>query len=109
MNGLLAGIDIGGTKCAVNLGLDEGDHITILDKRRFATPNTPATAIPALITALRDLLATQTEPLFSIGISCGGPLDSGCGVMLSPPNVPGWDAIPIVQAIRDQFPVPTAL
>jgi glucokinase len=109
VNGLLAGIDIGGTKCAVSLGLSDGDQVTILDKRRFATPSTPDAAITSLMAALRDLLAQQTEPLAAIGISCGGPLNSAEGLVLSPPNLPGWDAIPIVQAIHDQFPVPTAL
>ena len=32
MSRLLAGIDIGGTKCAVTLGLDAEDQVTILDR-----------------------------------------------------------------------------
>jgi glucokinase len=30
-----------------------------------------------------------------IGISCGGPLDSTAGLVLSPPNLPGWSDVPI--------------
>jgi glucokinase len=109
MSRLLAGIDIGGTKCAVSLGLDESDHIAILDKRRFATPSTPNATINTLISTLRELLTQQTEPLAAIGISCGGPLDSVRGLVLSPPNLPGWDTVPIVAAFREAFGVPTAL
>ena len=109
MSRLLAGIDIGGTKCAVSLGLDEGDHITILDKRRFATPPTPTATIDALSESMHELLTKQTMSLSSIGISCGGPLDSTRGLVLSPPNLLGWDAIPIVAAFREAFDVPTTL
>ena len=109
MSGLLGGIDIGGTKCAVTLGIANDEKITILAKQRFPTPDTPDETISQFINALRDLLTQQEQPLSAIGISCGGPLDSQRGVILSPPNLPGWNNIPIVQAFTDAFDVPTAL
>jgi glucokinase len=45
----------------------------------------------------------------SIGISCGGPLDSKKGLILSPPNLPGWDNVSIVKFFEDRFGVPTAV
>ena len=45
----------------------------------------------------------------AIGISCGGPLDSKKGVILSPPNLPGWDSIEIVKIFQDRFGIPTAI
>jgi glucokinase len=45
--------------------------------------------------------------LKSIGISCGGPLNSKTGVIHSPPNLPGWDSIPIVEMIKDKMETPT--
>ncbi len=109
MSGILAGIDIGGTKCAVSLGQADGDRLEIVAKRRFATPPTPDTALAAMIAALRALLAEQNTTPDAIGISCGGPLDSRRGLVLSPPNLPGWDAIPVAEAFRSAFEVPTAL
>lgn len=109
MTGLLAGIDIGGTKCAVSLGMDQGDRITIVAKEKFPTPSTPTATIDALKNSLSDLLAQQSQPLAAIGISCGGPLDSRRGLILSPPNLPGWDAVPVVEAFRTAFNVPVAL
>jgi glucokinase len=41
------------------------------------------------------------HPVF--GVSCGGPLDSEEGVILSPPNLPGWDQVPIVKELTDRF------
>ncbi len=109
MNGLLAGIDIGGTKCAVSLGQVDGDHINIIEKSRFPTPSTPAETMHLLVSHLQNLLTKQSLPLWAIGISCGGPLDSRQGLILSPPNLPAWDAIPIVQHFTEAFAVPVAL
>lgn len=109
MSALLAGVDIGGTKCAVCLGKVSGDGMAIVSSRRFPTPPTPEAALTALFAALRSLLAEQDQPLDGVGISCGGPLDSKRGVVLSPPNLPGWIGVPVVQAFRDEFDVPVSL
>lgn len=109
MTGLLAGIDIGGTKCAVSLGRVAGERIEIVEKTRFPTPTTPDATLEQFVTHLQMLLAKQGEPLTAIGISCGGPLDSRKGLILSPPNLPEWDAVPIVQHFASAFNVPVAL
>jgi glucokinase len=44
-----------------------------------------------------------------MGISCGGPLDSHKGVILSPPNLPGWDEIAIVDFFEGHYHVPVYL
>jgi glucokinase len=106
---LLAGIDIGGTKCAVVLGRPTDDDISLLDKVRFPTPPTFAEALAQIMDALEGLLARhQGDSLRAIGISCGGPLDSGAGLVLSPPNLPGWDRVDVVTPLRDRFGVPAA-
>lgn len=107
---ILAGVDIGGTKCAVVLGRATGDHVEVIAKRRFPTPPTPAQAQAQCETALADLLPEHhvAAPV-AIGISCGSPLDSHAGLILSPPNLPGWDRIDLVSPLRDRFDAPTAL
>jgi glucokinase len=89
MTGLLAGIDIGGTKCAVSLGYPEDVNINILDKQCFPTPPTPEETLQTFSNHLQNMLSKQSVPLEAIGISCGGPLDSRRGTVLSPPNLPG--------------------
>lgn len=106
----LAGIDIGGTKCAVCIGRAEAGHIEILDKRRFATPGSPESALVALTDGLEALLEAHPEvALSAVGVSCGGPLDSVRGLILSPPNLPGWDRVDVVTPFRERFGVPTSL
>ncbi len=107
---LLAGVDIGGTKCAVVLGNQDGDRIRLLDKRRFSTPASFAATMEQIIATLAGLLeAHSAAALEGIGISCGGPLDSQAGLILSPPNLPGWDRVNVVAPLAEHFGVPVAL
>ena len=78
------GIDIGGTKCAIVQGNRQGQ---ILKKAQFATAagGGPAAILEKLSAQIE---AWQVEDLAGIGVSCGGPLDSEHGVILSPPNLP---------------------
>jgi glucokinase len=106
----LAGVDIGGTKCAVVLGQHRDQTAVVIAKRRFPTPATPRLALAQIAEALAALLADY--PAFkpaAIGVSCGGPLDSARGLILSPPNLPGWDRIDVVTPLRDRFGVPAVL
>jgi glucokinase len=38
-----------------------------------------------------------------LGVSCGGPLDATQGLILSPPNLPGWDRIAICAELTARF------
>ena len=108
---LLAGVDIGGTKCAITLGLPESGGIVIKDKLRFPTTDVEGT-IRDIKSALREVMERNglgSEGISAIGISCGGPLDSRTGVIMSPPNLPGWDNIPIVRILSEEFGVPAAV
>lgn len=107
----LLGIDIGGTKCAVNYGYREGEQLFLLDKERFPT-TTVAETIDAIQQSVEDMMqkhALTKKNLRAIGISCGGPLDSKKGVVMSPPNLPGWDHIPIVQLLEERFGINAGL
>jgi glucokinase len=107
VDGILAGVDIGGTKCAVSLGRAWGNKVEVLAKRRFPTPATPQLAMSTIIDCLDEL--TNGYSLEAIGISCGGPLNSRTGVILSPPNLPHWDRIDVVTPLQQRFAVPVAL
>ncbi|MBN2089717.1 ROK family protein [candidate division KSB1 bacterium] len=95
------GIDIGGTKTAVIL-MDE--HGNVIQRKQFATDvgkDAWKISIAKINTFISEYLMIQE--IRAIGISCGGPLDSKKGVILSPPNLPGWDAVPIVALLQNEF------
>lgn len=99
----LLGVDIGGTKCAVTYGCGTDGHLDILDKERFATTTCQET-VENLIQALHRVMernGLEARDVYGMGISCGGPLDSRTGVVMSPPNLPGWDNIHIVKLLSE--------
>ena len=93
------GIDIGGTKCAVVLGDEKGQ---ILKKLKIDTGAYRDT-MEKLISMAEELMIPEVK---AIGISCGGPLDIEKGLILSPPNLPDWDNVPIVEIFWEHFGVP---
>ena len=111
------GLDIGGTKCAISTGECVNGAIKILSREEFPTVGLSwrqvleefASRIEKLINPQLSTLNSQLSTLSSIGISCGGPLDSRRGVIMSPPNLPGWDNVPVVKFLEDRFHVPTAV
>ena len=110
---MLLGIDIGGTKCAIILGkIESGDEIKIIDKTITPTDKPVFEMIEYLFDEADALLEknnVSTDDISGIGISCGGPLNSKTGTILSPPNLPCWDNIPIVQITEERFNIKTYL
>lgn len=104
---MYVGFDIGGTKCAVVLGeLSGNGEIRITDKQVIPTNLTVYEMIEWLFTTAEQLLVKNrltVDQVEGIGISCGGPLSSKRGMILSPPNLPGWDNIPIVEMAGKRF------
>ena len=107
----IIGIDIGGTKCAVTYGISEGEKIEIVDKLKFDTTRMDETVADLLETTsgIMQKHGLDSEKTSAIGISCGGPLNSKKGMILSPPNLPGWDRIPIVETFEKRLGVKTVV
>ena len=104
----ILGFDIGGTKCAVVTALWNGKTINISKKKSIPTDHgVSAYQMLDRLFELADSLLDKTPD--KIGISCGGPLDSARGIIMSPPNLPGWDNIEIVRYIENHYNVPTKL
>ncbi len=103
------GLDIGGTKCSVVIG----DNSFSIKKKIFFETRTERGYMEILEDFkrhMRTLLAEFPEyNLRRIGISCGGPLDSKKGMIYSPPNLPGWDSVPITRIFSEEFGVETAV
>ena len=94
------GFDSGGTKSAV-LVADTGGRILC---REESPTGAPRETLEKLFE-----IASRFPRAALAGISCGGPLDEGKGLILSPPNLPGWDRVPITEMVSRRFGIPTAL
>ena len=99
MSALYLGLDIGGTKCALVSGTE---NCEILSRYEIKTADYPDWR--DLIDAL--LAQRPAGQYAAVGVSCGGPLDSARGLILSPPNLPGWDEVPIVAYLQEKLGLP---
>ncbi len=86
-----AAVDLGGTNLRAAAVLPDGTIGKMLTTQTFAHLG-PDDVIHHMIHLLQLL---QSEWDFeSVGIASPGPLDARRGLILNPPNLPGWKAIP---------------
>lgn len=106
-----AGLDIGGTKCAISTGECAADSIRILSREEFPTVGLSWRQVLDEFARRIEAISKSggDREVSAIGISCGGPLDSRAGIIMSPPNLPGWDDVRIVDFFSDRFKVPVHL
>src|ERR1700694_2783046 len=89
---MLAGIDLGGTQVRVALARSDGNLIASVNTK------TPSLGSPQ---AMVDWAATEIdkhrgrEKVRSITIAAPGPIDIKRGVLVNPPNLPGWRNVPL--------------
>ncbi len=105
-----AGLDIGGTKCACVIGRAfEDGGLEILERNAVKTDTSVSPY--EMLSRLDAFLSPAFEkyPLKAVGVSCGGPLDSRRGVIMSPPNLPGWDDVHITEYLEKKYGVPAKL
>lgn len=106
---MIIGIDIGGTKCAVSSGKPSAGGIEILSREEFPTSGLSWRDVLEEFATRLEAMTSKGAVISAIGISCGGPLDSKRGVVMSPPNLPGWDNVPVVSFFEERFCVPVLL
>ena len=102
----LLGFDIGGTKCAVIYGQGDADNVEIIEKIKM--PTDLSISPEEMIQRLIDAAKKFPKPDYT-GVSCGGPLSSETGVIMGPPNLPGWDDVHIVEILEKEYGVPSGL
>ncbi|MEU2613958.1 ROK family protein [Micromonospora sp. NPDC007271] len=102
VDGLLLGIDFGGTKMAVGVGDARG---RLLAHRRLPThaDQGAAQALDRALDLAAELLAEVGGPLAAAGVASPGVVRPD-GIDLAP-NVPGWERLRLADAVRDALGV----
>jgi glucokinase len=102
---VILGLDIGGTKTAVVMGTVHGE---IHWRKQF--PTMPERGFQPvfeeLSASIRDALSGSPARVEALSVSIGGPLNVLEGIVQSPPNLPGWNNIPLKQLLKEQFALP---
>jgi len=107
----LAGVDIGGTKICACLGNDKGK---IYASKRILTQPLQGSknGLAATAKMLEELAREQgieMDEIAGIGISCPGPVSTKLGIMLNPPNLPGWENAQLVRFFEETFHKPVKM
>lgn len=101
---LVIGVDLGGTqiRTAVLRGATLLSRISILT----GANTQPDSVLPRMYEAIQEALDKADVSLgqiAGIGVAAPGPLDSNRGIVFSPPNLPGWDGIPLRDLLAERF------
>src|SRR5260370_28770914 len=104
------GVDVGGTKWAAGLVNSSGE-ITHPTRVPMVAGDAVAglAAVTSAINSVRA--AANLEPglqgsISGIGICAPGPLDPRTGVVINPPNLPGWRNFPLAAEISKAYRLP---
>ncbi len=108
MNEAIAGIDIGGTKIAVEI---ENLHGEKIGARRLPmqTEISADAIVETIFRAIKEIIEKNRSNLVAVGIGCPSPLDIEKGLVMSPSNLRNWDNFPIVEMFQNRFNVPVVL
>lgn len=101
MGEYVAGIDLGATHTRAAVASGDGTVLAV------SRQDTPARSQQAVVDTLRNVLETtlsevgvSAERIAKVGVGSMGPLDDDRRAVVRPPNLPGVDRIPLVEAIR---------
>jgi glucokinase len=70
---------------------------------------TPDRIIPRIYNAIEQALSeahTTLDSIAGIGVGAPGPLDNRTGIVFAPPNLPGWDRVPLRDIFQEHFKIP---
>jgi glucokinase len=105
------GIDLGGTNIKSGVVDDHGRPLSSVSVETHAERG-PEAGIDSLAAAGRLAVARtglRWEQIAAVGLGSPGTMDLEAGMLLDPPNLPGWNDLPIRQLLADRLECPTVL
>jgi glucokinase len=103
----ILGFDIGGTTTTAVVGLASGEILA--QEKKLSEAGRGFNAMWDLISSTGASLIDSFGQPAACSVSIGGPVDSKHGIVLSPPNLPGWQNIPLKTMLEERFGVPTVV
>ena len=101
------GVDVGGTKVAAGL-VNSAGEISFQMRVPMAAHDAAAglAAVIAAIDSVRAASSEQSKAISGIGICAPGPLDPRTGIVINPPNLPGWRNFPLAAEVSKVYSLP---
>jgi glucokinase len=105
---MLIGIDLGGTKIAAALATPDGKIVTDVNIPTEAQKGQQQ-VIDNIKKAVANLIQGSQKKVTCIGIGVPGPIDYEKGIVIEPPNLPGWKRVNLRKILEKEFHVPVHL
>lgn len=105
------GIDVGGTNIKSGVVSDSGAVISRSSVPTEATRGPDYGVQQMALAAKQALQQAQiaVEQIAAVGLATPGTMDIPAGMLLDPPNLPGWTNFPVRQKVADALGRPTIL
>jgi len=104
---LVVGVDLGGTQ--IRTAVLQGPKL----RSRVSIPTgenpAPERVIPRIFAAIQralDEAGVTLAQIAGIGAATPGPLNNQTGVIYSPPNLPGWNSVPLRDIFQKNYNLP---
>jgi glucokinase len=105
---LFLGIDLGGTNIKSGVVDDDGRALSAITVKTEADRG-PQVGLSNLVAAGNQAVEASGvgwERIAAVGLGSPGTMDLEAGMLLDPPNLPGWDNLPIRQLLADRLKKP---
>ena len=103
--------DIGGTNTRMAVVNENGDILTLLKKSTHCKEGMEEMVRFIVSFAVETIEKSKLpkEEICGMGIGFPGPLNAGTGTIFNPPNLNGWDNVPLRAILEKEFKVPVAI
>ena len=103
-------LDLGGTHVRAAV-VDERGHVLRAVRTRTHAEQGPDAVIERMLALARQILEQRSEDerILGVGVAAPGPVDVASGMVMHPPNLPGWGTVPLADLISRSLDVPVWL
>ena len=108
MNNRIIAVDLGGTQLRT-AQFDQDLNLLQRESTLTQAERGPQYTIGLMKSMIERVMPAHHSDALAIGISSPGPLNPVTGVIIAPPNLPGWHNIPLVDIIAAEFDLPVYL
>ncbi|MCA9083201.1 MAG: ROK family protein [Planctomycetaceae bacterium] len=105
------GIDVGGTNIKAGV-VDGSGRVLAMSSVPTNAGRGPVYGVDQMVLAAQQALnqiPLKIEEIAAVGLATPGTMDIPAGMLLDPPNLPGWQNFPVRQRIADRLQRPTIL
>ncbi|MFA6243185.1 MAG: ROK family protein [Candidatus Hydrogenedentales bacterium] len=109
MKSVVAGIDLGGNHVKTAIVARNGAMIAKESRptnAELGLDHVIDTMVASVEHAL-ELANADPDDMIAVGVGAPGPMNWKTGVVFSPPNLPGWENVPLADLMQKRLKVPT--